>query len=92
MRCILMNKNMPVAELELDDDTAAILKVVKNYELDFRPVGIEVKTGIPNKRDLNQWWFGRGIPASRSGIREALEQLGVRHSEQLLLRPLINDF
>ena len=86
MRCILMNKNMPVAELELDDDTAAILKVVKNYELDFRPVGIEVKTGIPNKRDLNQWWFGRGIPASRSGIREALEQLGVRHSEQLLLR------
>ena len=38
MRCILMNKNMPVAELELDDDTAAILKVVKNYELDFRPV------------------------------------------------------
>lgn len=86
MKCILMNKNMPVVELELDEDTAAILKVRKTYELDFMPVGIDVKTGIPNKKELNEWWFGRSIPASRSGIRTALERLGVRHSEQLLLR------
>lgn len=86
MKCILMNKNMPVVELELEDDTATILKVMKTYELDFLPVGIEAKTGIPNKKELNEWWFGRSIPASRSGIRTALEQLGIQHSEQLLLR------
>ena len=86
MKCILMNKNMPVVELELDDDTATILKVIKNYELDFLPVGIDVKTGIPNKKELNEWWFGRSIPASRSGIAAALERLGVQYSEQLLLR------
>lgn len=86
MRCILMNKNVPIVELELDDDTATILKVIKSYELDFLPVGIDVKANIPNKKELNEWWFGRSIPASRSGIRAALEQLGVRHSEQLLLR------
>lgn len=86
MRCILMNKNMPVVELELDDDTATILKVIKNYELDFLPVGIDVKTGIPNKKELNEWWFGRSIPASRSGIAAALERLGVQYSEQLLLK------
>lgn len=86
MRCILMNKNMPVVELELDDDTATILKVMKTYELDFLPVGIDVKAGIPNKKELNEWWFGRSIPASRSGLGTALEQLGVRHPEQLLLR------
>lgn len=86
MKCILMNKNMPVVELELDDDTATILKVVKNYELDFLPVGIDVKTGIPNKKELNEWWFGRSIPASRSGIAAALERLGVQYSEQLLLK------
>lgn len=86
MRCILMNKNVPVVEVELDDDTATILKVRKNYELDFLPIGIDVKTGIPNKKELNEWWFGRCIPASRSGITPALEQLGVRYSEQLLLR------
>ena len=86
MKCILMNKNMPVAELELDEDTATILKVGKTYELDFLPVGIDVKTGIPNKKELNEWWFGRSIPASRAGIRTALERMGVCHSEQLLLR------
>lgn len=86
MRCILMNKNMPVVELELDDDTATILKVIKNYELDFLPVGIDVKTGIPNKKELNEWWLGRSIPASRLGLRTALEQLGVQYPEQLLLR------
>ncbi len=86
MKCILMNKNMPVVELELDDDTATILKVLKTYELDFLPVGIDVKSGIPNKKELNEWWFGRSIPASRSGIRTALEKLSIQHSEQLLLR------
>ena len=86
MKCILMNKNMPVVELELDDDTATILKVKKTYELDFLPVGIDAKSGIPNKKELNEWWFGRSIPASRSGIRTALEKLNIQHSEQLLLR------
>ena len=86
MKCILMNKNMPVAELELDDDTATIIKVDKSYELDYLPVGIEVRNGIPNKKDLNEWWFGRSIPASRSGIRTALEKLNIQHSEQLMIK------
>lgn len=86
MKCLLMNKNMPVVELELDDDTATILKVLKTYELDFLPVGIDAKSGIPNKKELNEWWFGRSIPASRSGIRTALEKLNIQHSEQLLLK------
>ncbi|MDE6603830.1 MAG: excisionase [Lachnospiraceae bacterium] len=86
MRCILMNKNMPVVELELDDDTATILKIRKNYELDFLPVGIDVRTGAPNRKELNEWWLGRSIPASRLGLRTALEQLGVQYPEQLLLR------
>ena len=86
MKCILMNKNMPVVELKLDDDTATILKVMKIYELDFLPIGIDAKTGIPNKKELNEWWFGRSIPASRAGIRTALEKLSIQHSEQLLLR------
>ena len=86
MRCILMNKDMPVVELELDDDTATILKVMKSFELDFLPVGIDVKNGIPNKKELNEWWLGRSIPASRLGLRTALEKLGVQYPEQLLLR------
>lgn len=86
MKCILMNKNIPVVELELDDDTATILKVKQTYELDFLPIGIDTKTGIPDKKNLNEWWLGRSIPASRSGIRTALEKLDICHTEQLLLR------
>ncbi len=86
MKCILMNKNTPVVELELDDDTATILKVMQTYELDFLPVGIDTGNGSPSKKALNEWWFGRSIPASRSGIRAALEQLGIEHSKQLLLK------
>lgn len=70
----------------MDDDTATILKVLKTYELDFLPIGTDAKIGIPNKKELNEWWFGRSIPASRLGIRTALEKLSIQHSEQLLLR------
>ncbi len=51
MRCILMNKDMPVVELELDDDTATILKVMKFFGLDFLPVGIDVKTVFRTKKN-----------------------------------------
>lgn len=86
MKCVLMNKNVLIVELELDEDTATILKIMKSHELDFLPVGIDVKTGIPNKKELNEWWLGRSIPASRSGIRTALDKLGIHHSQQLLLK------
>jgi hypothetical protein len=81
-----MNKNTPVVQLWIDDDTAAIVKVTKALELAYLPIGIDFKTGIPNKKELNEWWFSRSIPASRSGIREALEKLDVTHTEHLLAK------
>lgn len=51
MRCILMNKDMPVVELELDDDIATILKVMKSFGLNFLPVGIDVKTVFRTKKN-----------------------------------------
>lgn len=86
MNCILMNKNVPLAEVELDADTASIVKVKKTYELDFLPVGIGVKSGIPNKKEWNEWWLGRSIPTGRDGIKNALESLNIQHTGQLLVR------
>lgn len=86
MKCILMNKNTPVAELELDEDTAAIVKVTGVHKLDFLPIGIDSRTGMPNKKELNEWWYGRAIPASRSGLRGALEQMEISQPEQLLVK------
>jgi len=86
MQCTLMNKNTPVVQIQIDDDTAAIVKVTKAFELEYLPIGIDFKTGIPNKKELNEWWYGRSIPASRYGIREALEKLEISHTEQLLAK------
>lgn len=86
MKCTLMNKNVPVADLELDDDTAAIIKVIDSLDLRYLPVGIDTRTGLPNKKELNDWWYGRAIPASRSGIRTALEKMDINQPEQLMLR------
>ena len=35
-------------------------------------------------RFLNHWWHGRSIPASRTGIKEALENMGIDSSKELL--------
>lgn len=35
---------------------------------------------------LNAWWIGRSIPASRSGIRKALEMLNLPNTQMLLTR------
>lgn len=86
MKCVFMNKDTPIAELELDEDTAAIVKVIESHELDFLPVGIDHRTGMPNRKELNEWWFGRTIPASRSGLRTALEQIKISQPEQLLIK------
>jgi hypothetical protein len=42
--------------------------------------------GKPSRLSLNNWWQGRAIPASRSGLREALESLKVSSTGLLLLK------
>lgn len=86
MECTLMNKNMPVADLEIDEDTSVIMKVNASHNLAYLPVGIDTRTGLPNKKELNDWWYGRAIPASRSGLRSALEKMKIDRSEQLLTK------
>ncbi|MDD3415932.1 MAG: HipA domain-containing protein [Lachnospiraceae bacterium] len=86
MKCILMNKNTPIVAMELDEDTVAVSKITEAYHLDFLPVGIDKKTGLPNRKELNEWWYGRAIPASRSGLRGALEQMEINQPEQLLMK------
>lgn len=73
----LKHKNISVADLKLDIASGAITEIGTVYEADHIPVGIPVKRGMIDRSILNQWWRGRAIPASRSGIREALVELKV---------------
>ena len=86
MICTLMNKRTPLVELNIDDDTASILKVTEVIHPEHLPVGITITNGLPDRKSLNDWWRGRSIPASRSGIREALDIMSISHTEQLLIK------
>jgi hypothetical protein len=86
MKYTLMNKHTQVMELSIDEETAAIVKVGQLFNPGYLPVGIQFTKGIPDRKSLNDWWRGRSIPASRSGIREALDILHISYTEQLLTK------
>ncbi len=86
MKCILMHKRIPVASIELDDATGFIQKIGEIYAPDHLPIGITVKNGVADRTAFNTWWTDRSIPASRSGIREALETLEIANTKMLLIR------
>ena len=81
MRCTLMHKRIPVVKLELDDATGFIKRIGEVYESAHLPVGVPVKKGIVDRRALNEWWTERSSPASRWGIREALETLNIANTK-----------
>ncbi len=86
MKCILMHKRLEVAALELDEITGFILKIPEVYAPEHLPVGVAYKKGVADRAALNEWWADRSIPASRSGVRNALEYLGLSNTKALLVR------
>lgn len=84
--CTLMHRNIPVAELELNSETGFIQKVGEVFAPEHLPVGVGFKKGVADRAALNAWWLDRSIPASRSGVREALETLGLPDTKMLLTR------
>jgi hypothetical protein len=81
-----MHKRIPIAELYIDDQSAAITEVGKVFAPEHLPVGISFIDGEVDRYALNKWWNSRSIPASRSGLREALDTLKVGYAQQLLTK------
>ncbi|GHT77850.1 hypothetical protein FACS1894104_0130 [Actinomycetota bacterium] len=86
MNYTLMHKTLPVLELDIDLETTAISRIMDVYQLEHLPVGVEIVDGRPSRRSLNNWWQGRAIPASRSGLRDALQAMRVSSTGLLLLK------
>ena len=86
LKCTLMHKRLKVAELELDDATGFIQRIGTVYAPEHLPVGVPVRRGVADRAALNEWWTDRSIPASRSGVREALEALEISSTKMLLVR------
>lgn len=77
----LMHKDLAVAVLEIAEKTADILEIKKLLQPAHFPVGCR-----QDVLGLRGWWKGRGIPASRQGLREALAVMGVPYAELLLFK------
>ena len=86
MNYTLMHKDIPVADLTLDEATGSIQRIDALLHREHLPVGVPVRHGVADRAALNEWWEDRSIPASRSGLREALETMGVASSKLLLTR------
>ena len=88
MECTLMHKNIPVVELTISEYNGNIEKHGVVYDSAHLPIGTTVTSGKDKGRivsfRLNDWWTGRSIPASRDGIRDVLEALGI-YSTAILL-------
>jgi hypothetical protein len=87
MEYTLMHKNVAVAVLEIFEDTGTILKTTELMRPEHLPLGVKLTPqGKPETRAINDWWMGRAIPASRSGLRDALETLQMSSPVLLLTK------
>ncbi len=86
MKYILMHKNTTVMEFEIDEASATISEIGQVFDTARIPVGIHLSGGRPDRKHLNDWWTRRAIPASRLGIRDALEILYVPFTQMLLTK------
>ena len=79
MEYILMHKNKPVLELEIDEVTGTISKIGAVHNIEHLPVGAysAAEKNNVSRNMLNDWWTGRSIPASRDGLKDVLLILGV---------------
>lgn len=88
MKYTLMHTDIAVADIDIDEATGSIRRIDTIYDEKHLPVGVSVRHGIADRASLNEWWCDRSIPASRSGLRAALEELNVSSSLMLLTRCL----
>ena len=86
MEYTLMHKNIPVIEIDLDEATSSVQKICAVYHPEHLPLGTATKHGEVDRAALNAWWIDRSIPASRSGVRKALETLDLPNTQMLLTR------
>jgi len=81
----LMNKNVPVLVFEFDDYAHAITKIVKVENPEYLPVGLNINSQTFRK-DFNDWFRGRSIPASRQNLLGAMEALELSSSYELITK------
>jgi hypothetical protein len=89
----LMHGNIPVIELSYNSMSHSFCGIQSIINREHLPLGacrmgVKKKNGQIDTGYINDWWTLRGIPASREGIREALELLQVKTNKELMIKGL----
>ena len=90
---ILMNKNRCLAKIELSSK-GRINKILDIYNIEAFPVGIIPNKVITNsiieeiRNNLDEWWQGRAIPASRQGLISMLQSINIDSTSSLAVKSL----
>jgi len=99
-----MNKNVELFDIEMDRGQAESLFNFRMENSHLTPVFLLPKRNMGmSRRDFNDWWSGRRIPASRTGVKELLwklegmgldelaeKALGLSLSDQFWIRPSLD--
>jgi len=91
LKYTLMHKNIAVADIEIDEALGGVTKIRNVTLKEHLPVGtirIQRDDEVVDRYAFNQWWTGRSIPASRMGVSDALETLGIYNTKLLLTKCL----
>lgn len=87
MKCVLMNKNTPVALVEYNTALHGIESVYDTYNIEYAPLAVYTASKNPAGKvatAMNKWFRGRGIPSWRKDLESLLEKLNVTTTEELL--------
>lgn len=87
MKCILMNKNKEIALIELKSEFNIIEKIYEIYNIKYAPLSFKnafYSKVTNNEKALNEWYRGRGIPDWRKDIKNLLENLNIKSTDELL--------
>lgn len=86
-----MHKNIAVADIDIDETLGGISKIRNIISKEHLPVGVvrmQRQNETVDRYAFNQWWTGRSIPASRMGLSDMLDTLGISSTNLLLTKCL----
>ena len=87
MKCLLMNKNTAIMQIEYNTEYNVIDKVYEIYNIEFAPLSVFNAYNTPAQnltKEINKWFHSRGIPSWRNDLEGLLERLNVATTEELL--------
>jgi hypothetical protein len=79
-----MHRNTAVASVDIHEKSGMIESVSEIFDCRHMPMGTYFLGNETDAGLLNKWWIGRSIPASRTGLADALIKLGMESSTQLM--------